>query len=171
MTTLAELDKRLQYGPGMRVQRLVEAAFLIATFFTGDPRFAYVTLSLTMLQVLSPRLVPVGVFVSAFAGPREEHQLGDLYFDLAGTRGACALAAVVQVVALALVRAGHELLGYSLLTMPTASFLLAPTVGFCSGCAVYVFMRDLLARAGLVERYVHGACDIDIDGSKTSRPQ
>jgi hypothetical protein len=168
---LAELDKRLQYGPGMRVQRLVEAAFLIATFFTNDLWFAYVTLGLTLLQVLSPRLVPVALLVSACLQSPKEHHLSDLYFDLAGTRGACALAAVVQVVAVSLVRSGHEVIGYVLLTMPTASFLLAPTVGFCSGCAVYVFMRDLLARVGVVERYAHGACDIDIDGSKTSRPQ
>src|SRR5439155_26556513 len=84
-----DLDKRLQYGPGMRVQRLVEAAFLIATFFSGDIRLAYVTLGLTALQALSPRLVPVAVLVAAFVPPPREHRLGDLYFDFAGTRGAC----------------------------------------------------------------------------------
>jgi hypothetical protein len=171
MTMLAELDRRLQYGPGLRAQRLVEAAFLVATFFTEDLRFAYVTMGLTLLEALSPRLVPVALLVSAFRPPPSQHHLGDIYFDLAGSRGACVLAAVVQGLALALVHSGHEVFGYALLTMPTASFLLVPTVGFCTGCAVYVFMRDLLARLGVVERYAHGACDVDIDGSKASRRQ
>jgi hypothetical protein len=168
---LAELDRRLQFGPGMRVQRLVEASLLIATFFTANLTFAYVALGLTLLQVLSPRLVPVALVVSAFQPSPKEHHLGDLYFDLAGTRGACALAAVALVVALSFLRSGHTVIGYALLTMPTASFVLAPTVGFCSGCAIYVFMRDLLARVGILERYAHGACDIDIDGPKASRRQ
>jgi hypothetical protein len=171
MAMLAELDRRLQYGPGMRAQRLVEGGFLLATFFTNDLRFAYVALALTLLQVLSPRLVPVALVVSLFRESPKEHHLSDLYFDLAGTRGACSLAAIVQVVALALIRSGHEIVGYALLTMPTGSFLLAPTVGFCSGCAVYVFLRDALARVGIVERYADGACDIDIDGPKASRRQ
>src|SRR5688572_9452597 len=86
MTMLAELDRRLQYGPGMRVQRLVEAGLLIATFFTGELWFAYGALGLMLMQVLSPRLAPVAMLVAAFVRPREEHYLGDLYFDLAGTR-------------------------------------------------------------------------------------
>jgi hypothetical protein len=150
----------------MRVQRLFEAAFLIAAFFTADLRFAYVTLGLTLLQAISPRLVPIAVVVAAFVRTPSHHTLSDLYFDSAGTRGACALAAIAQVVAIVLVRSGHEVLGYAALTMPTASFLLAPTVGFCSGCAVYVGLRDVLARAGVVKRYAHGACDIDIDIDK-----
>jgi len=31
--------------------------------------------------------------------------------------------------------------------------------------------RDLLAQAGVAKRYAHGACDIDIDGSKASGHQ
>src|SRR5437899_963431 len=76
-----DLDKRLQYGPGMRVQRVVEAAFLIAAFFSGDIRLAYVTLGFTVLQALSPRLVPVAVLVAAFVPAPRAHKLGDLYFD------------------------------------------------------------------------------------------
>lgn len=125
---IAELDRRLQYGPGMRVQRMVEAALLIGTFFTGDLRLAYVVLASTVLQTLSPRFVPVALVVSAFVRSPAEHRLSDLYFDFAGTRGAC---------------------------------VLAPTVGFCCGCAVYVGMRELLVRAGIAKRYAHGACDIE----------
>ena len=35
-------DRELQYGPGMRVQRLAEAGFLVAAIFSQDVRFAYV---------------------------------------------------------------------------------------------------------------------------------
>ena len=161
MGLVANLDRRLQYGPGMRVQRMVEAAILIATFFTGDLRFAYVAIALTALQAVSPRLVPIALLVSAFVRTPTDHRLSDLYFDLAGTRGACAIATIVQAGAIWLVRSGHEVLGYALLAFPTASVLLAPTVGFCCGCAVYVGMRELLVRAGVVKRYAHGACDIE----------
>ena len=63
----ANLDRRLQYGPGMRVQRMVEGLLLLTTFFTGDMRPAYVVVVLTGLQALSPRLVPVALVVSAVA--------------------------------------------------------------------------------------------------------
>jgi hypothetical protein len=162
------LDERLQYGPGMRVQRVVEAAFLIAAFFTGDVRFAYVTLGLSALETISPRLAPIALVVAAFVPARAQHRLGDLYFDLAGSRGACAISVVVQVFALALVRAGHPALGFFFLAAPTASFLLAPTVGFCCGCAFYVMGRDLLARLGAVKRYADGACDVDVDREEAS---
>ena len=163
---LAEIDKRLQYGPGMRVQRIVEGGLLVGAFFTGDIRLAYATLALTMLQALSPRIVPVALVVAAFARAPKEHRLSDLYFDFAGTRGACAISVFVQAAGIWLVRGGHEVIGYAILTVPTASFLLAPTVGFCCGCAVYVGLRDVLARFGVAKRYADGACDIDIDDAK-----
>lgn len=158
---LEDLDRRLQYGPGMRVQRIVEAALLIAAFFTGDLRLAWAAVVLTGLQAVSPRLVPVALVVSAFVPARTDHDLSDLYFDFAGTRGACAIAVCVQVGAIWLVQSGHEVIGYAILSFPTASVLLAPTVGFCCGCAVYVGARELLVRAGVVKRYAHGACDIE----------
>ncbi len=168
---LAELDRRLQYGVGMRAQRLAEAFFMVAAFFSGDLRFAYVTLGLTALQALSPRLVPVALVVAAFARAPKEHRSSDLYFDLAGTRGACAISVFVQAAGIWLVHGGHHVVGYAILSVPTASFVLAPTVGFCCGCAVYVGMRDLLARAGVVKRYANGACDIDIDTEEAPRRQ
>ena len=33
-------DRELQFGPGMRVQRLTEAGFMVAAIFTQDARFA-----------------------------------------------------------------------------------------------------------------------------------
>jgi hypothetical protein len=161
MRMLADLDRRLQYGPGMRVQRIVEATLLIGTFFTGDLRLAWAAVVLTALQALSPRLVPVALVVSAFVRAPTDHHIGDLYFDLSGTRGACAIAIFVQVGAISLVKSGHDVIGYAILAFPTASVLLAPTVGFCCGCGVYVGLRELLVRAGVVKRYAHGACDIE----------
>lgn len=167
----AELDRRLQYGPGMRAQRIVEAALLVAAFFTTDLRFAWAALVLMALQTLSPRLVPVALVASLFVEPPAEHRLGDLYFDLSGTRGACALSALVMWGGIELVQGGHDVIGFALLTMPTASLVLAPTVGFCSGCAVYVGLRDVLARSGLATRYPHGVRDVDLRGSKATDSQ
>lgn len=165
----AELDRRLQYGPGMRAQRMVEAGFLIAAFFAGDIRFSYVTLGLTVLQAVSPRLVPVALGVATFVPAPKEHRLSDLYFDLAGTRGACAISVLVQVAGIWLVRDGHSAWGWLVLAFPTASFLLAPTVGFCCGCAFYVAGREVLARLGLAKRYANGACDINVDAATAAR--
>jgi hypothetical protein len=159
---LEDLDRRLQYGAGMRVQRIVEAAFLVAAFFTGDLRFAWVTLALTVLQVFSPRLAIVAVVVGLFVRPRSTHALGDLYFDLAGSRGACIVSVVVQAIGLWLAHAGHYAGGMLVLALPTASFVLAPTVGFCCGCAVYVLARSALAKLGLAERIADGACDVHV---------
>src|SRR6185295_18706739 len=96
-------DRELQFGPGMRVQRLTEAAFLVAALFTQDVRFAYVTFALTFLQALSPRWVPVALIVARLVRFRGEHRLSDLYFDLSGIRGACVLSTIVQAVGLGLV--------------------------------------------------------------------
>jgi hypothetical protein len=164
----SELDRQLQYGFGMRVQRLVEAAFLVGAFLSEDTRLAYVTFGFTMLQALSPRLVPVALVATWMGRPRVEHRLGDLYFDLAGTRGACAVSVVVQGGGLWLAEHGFPRLGYAILTVPAASFVLAPTVGFCCGCAAYVGLRAACARLGFVERYAHGAGDVDIEGTKSS---
>lgn len=171
MGMLREVDRRLQYGPGMRVQRLVEAGLLIAAFFAGDIRFAYVALGLTVLQALSGRLVPIAWTVATFVPAPREHRLSDLYFDLRGTRGACAISVFVQAAGIWLAEHGHGVVGYMILAVPTASFVLAPTVGFCCGCAVYVAMRDVLVRLGLSKRYADGACDIDIDGEEVARHQ
>jgi hypothetical protein len=171
MAMLRELDRRLQYGPAMRAQRVVEAGFLIAAFFCGDVRFAYVTLGLTILQATSGRLVPVALAVAAFVPAPREHRLSDLYFDLAGTRGACAISVFVQAGGIWLVEHGHPTAGYMILAVPTASFVLAPTVGFCCGCAVYVAIRDVLARLGISKRYADGACDIEIDGQEATDHQ
>jgi hypothetical protein len=157
-------DRELQYGPGMRAQRLTEAAFMLAAIFTQDVRFAYVTLAFTALQALSPRWAPVAQAVARIVRFRGEHRIGDLYFDLAGVRGACVLSLAVQFAGIALVRAGQPAAGFMLLTVPTASFLMAPTLGFCAGCWFYVLWRDWLGRHGQRRRGFDDFSDITVDG-------
>jgi hypothetical protein len=164
-------DRELQFGPGMRVQRLTEAAFLLAALFTQDVRLAYVTLVLTLLQALSPRWAPVAVLVARVAPFKGRHRIGDLYFDLGGSRGACIISVVVQSVALGLVMAGHSTAGFIVLTMPTASFLMAPTLGFCAGCWFYVLWRDWLARRGWLKGGFDAHDDIAVDGEGAAHQQ
>lgn len=159
-----DIDRELQYGPGMRVQRLAEAGFLVAAIFSQDVRLAYITLALTALQVLSPRWVPIAQVVARFVRFRGEHRIGDLYFDPRGIRGACALSVIVQLIGVALVEAGQPVAGFIVLAVPTASFLMAPTLGFCAGCWFYVLGRDWLAQHGWLQRGSDDFNDIDIDG-------
>jgi len=156
------LERAIQFGPGMRVQRLTEAAFLIAAIFAQDVRFAYVTFFFTALQVVSPRWVPVARAVARVVHFRGEHRIGDLYFDLGGIRGASAVSVAVQAAGILLVWAGHTMAGFMVLTLPTASFLMAPTLGFCCGCWFYVLGRDWLARRGWLDRRCHDTGDIAI---------
>jgi hypothetical protein len=159
-----DTDRELQFGPGMRVQRLTEAAFLIAALFTRDVRFAYVTFGFTVLQTLSPRWVPVALLVARFVRFHGRHRIGDRYFDLGGIRGSCAISVVVQAVALGLVAAGYSTAGFIILTVPAASFLMAPTLGFCAGCWFYVLGRDWLARHAWLRRRFDDLNDIPVDG-------
>ena len=158
--------RELQFGPGMRAQRLTEAAFLIAAIFTQDVRFAYVTFILTLLQVLSPRWAPVAQVVARFTHFGGRHRIGDMYFDLGGSRGACALSVVVQAACLSLIASGFPVAGFMLLTVPTASFLIAPTLGFCAGCWFYVLGRDWLGRRGWLKGGFDDHRDIAIDGEE-----
>jgi hypothetical protein len=158
------IDRELQFGPGMRVQRLVEAAFLVAALFAEDVRYAYVTFVLTVLQVMSPRWVPVARVVARLVHFSGEHRIRDLYFDLDGIRGACALSVVVQAAGLGLVWTGWPTVGFIVLAVPAASFLIAPTLGFCAGCWFYVLGRDWLARRGWLKRGFDDVNDLTVDG-------
>jgi hypothetical protein len=160
---LDSLDRRLQYGSGLRAQRAAEASLLVMVLFTGDLRFAYVALGFFLLQAISPRLVPAGLLVASIVPDRRRHAVGDLYFDLAGNRGSCAIAALTIAGAIALVHSGLREAGFLLLALPTAGAILAPAVGFCPGVTTYVLIREAFARIGLLTRYPHGACDVDVD--------
>ena len=169
MSIRDELDARLQYGPPMRVHRLVEAAFLLAAIFSGDIRFAYVTVALTVLQTIHPRLVIVALLVALFARAPKRHHLTDLYFDLHGSRGSSAISLVIEVAGLLLWFHGWKVAGLLSLALPAASLLMAPTLGFCAGCWFYVMGRDLLAKAGLVRRGVDGSADVKLDDVEQTR--
>lgn len=159
--TLEELDRRLQYGPAMRWQRFVEAALLLCAFLFGDLRPALVVLVLTALQAISPRLAVIAVAVARLRPPPRA-RLSDLYFDFAGSRGACAISVVMQSLGLYLLFQGHRRTGFLVLSLPTASFLLSATVGFCAGCAFYVLGRELAIAVGVVKPGVEGFRDVDV---------
>lgn len=154
----------------MRVQRLAEAGFLLVALFTQDERFAYATFGLSVLQALSPRWVPIALVVARLMPFRGEHRIGDLYFDPGGVRGASAISVLVQVVGLGLVLAGYRIAGFLVLAFPAASFLMAPTLGFCAGCWFYVLGRDWVARRGWLKGGSDDLRDIPIDG-EASRDQ
>ncbi|MBS0340140.1 MAG: DUF4395 family protein [Proteobacteria bacterium] len=158
-----DTDRELQFGPGMRVQRLAEASFLVAALFTQDVRLALVTFTLTMLQALSPRWVPIALVVASIVRFSGQHHVGDLYFDLRGIRGACVISVVVQGLGLALVATGYPRVGFIILTVPTASFLMAPTLGFCAGCWFYVLGRDWMASRGWLRRASDELRDVTVD--------
>jgi hypothetical protein len=70
----------------------------------------------------------------------------------------------VQGAGLALVSAGWTTIGFVILTFPAASFLMAPTLGFCAGCWFYVLGRDWLVRRGWLKRGSDDFSDITVDG-------
>ena len=154
----------LQFGPGMRIQRLTEAAFLIGSVFTQDVRLAWVTFALTILQALSPRWVPIARLVAQAVRFSGRHRIGDMYFDLGGVRGAAAITVFVQATGLGLIEVGWRTAGFVVLTVPAASFLMAPTLGFCAGCWFYVLGRDWLARGGWFKGGFDDHHDISVDG-------
>lgn len=135
---------------------------MIAAIFAQDVRFAYVTFFLTVLQALSPRWVPVARAVARVVPFRGVHRIGDLYFDLGGVRGASAISAVVQAAGIGLIWMDHVGAGFVVLTLPTASFLMAPTLGFCCGCWFYVLGRDWLCRRGWLKRGFDDLGDVAI---------
>lgn len=161
-----DVDLELQFGPGMRMQRLAEAAFLIAALFTQDPRFAAVTFVSTALQAISPRWVPIALAVARLLRFSGRHRIGDLYFDLRGSRGACAISVLVQGAGLALVALGHATAGFLVLTVPAASILMTPTLGFCAGSWFYVLGRDWLVGHGRLRRGFDAHHDIALDSDR-----
>jgi hypothetical protein len=168
MPDRSTLRYRLETGSGMRLQRGVEAGLLVTAFVTGDLGWAYATFVSTLLQAVSPWLAPLAVAAALVERRARIHAVGDLYFDLSGSRGACAISVVVQGTALLLVHHGFATAGWLLLAVPTASFVLSPTVGFCAGCTCYVWLRDSLSRAGR-RSSLNGIHDFDIDAITPDR--
>ena len=145
---------------------MTEGLLLAGSFVFSDLRSAYVAFAMLALQVLSPLAVPVALAWAAFDRRLPPDRLGNLYYDAAGSRGACAISCVVLTTAFALIHwAGFPTLGHVLMGAPAASCILSATVGFCAGCGHYVVARDLLVRAGILRGSPEGACDVDIEGA------
>ena len=162
--TLANLRERLERGYGMRAQRLVEGGLIAASFLFDDVRPAQVAFGLLLAQaVLTPIASPIALGWLLVERRLPVNRLGNLYFDVSGSRGAAAISCIVMLIAYALGRAGLPTIGRALLGFPCASCILSATVGFCAGCGYYVLGRDLLARVGLVRRTPGGATDVDLE--------
>jgi uncharacterized protein DUF4395 len=160
MTTLRD---QLERGYGMRAQRMTEGLLLASSFIFDDVRPTYVVLAMLALQVVSPFACPVALLWTAIQRRVPADRLGNLYYDMAGSRGAAAISSVVLTIALLLIKWGHPAVGRVLIGAPCASCILAATVGFCAGCAHYAYGRDLLVRAGLMRGTPEGACDVDVE--------
>jgi len=163
------LDERLSYGPGMRWQRISEAVFIVAALLTEDVRWAYVPLASVALQVISMRLSPVAFLVATFYRRPPRARVEGVYFDGQGNRGGCVISVIVHLAGIYLVESGPAWLGWLFLAMPAGSFLLAPTVGFCLGCTVYVSLRLLAYRLGWVSKSVKGGADVQFEAVPTGR--
>lgn len=155
----------LERGYAMRAQRMTEGLLLAGSFVFDDLRPAYVAFAMLVLQVLSPLTAPVARAWLLFDRRLPPDRLRNLYFDSAGGRGAAFISSAVLATAFAMIRSGTlSTVGRVLIGAPTASCVLAATVGFCAGCGHYVVGRDLLVRAGIVRGTPEGACDVDIQG-------
>jgi hypothetical protein len=159
------LRERLERGYGMRAQRMTEGLLLTASLLFDDLRLAYVAFGLLALQaVASPLASPVALLWSSIDRRLPPDRLGNLYYDLAGSRGGAAASCLGLALAFALIHWGHwPLLGRVLIGPPAASCILSATVGFCAGCGQYALGRDALVRAGLVRGAPKGACDVDVE--------
>jgi hypothetical protein len=147
----------------MRAQRMTEGLLLAASFVFDDLRPAYVAFAFLALQIVSPMMSPVALLWMAVQRKLPADRLGNLYYDIAGTRGAAAVSCTVLGTAFALIHWAHlPTVGRVLIAAPCASCILAATVGFCAGCGHYVLGRDLLVRAGLIRGTPEGACDVDV---------
>ncbi len=161
------LRRRLELGYGMRVERSVQGLLLLATLVFDDLRPAYVAFSLLALQVvLSPIASPFALVYALLDRTERPPRLGDVYYDMAGTRGAAAISCVTLATAFLLIRNDVPMVGQLLVGAACASCLLAATVGFCAGCSHYVLGRDLI-----VHRRPEGAADVqlsDVDQQQVS---
>lgn len=159
------LRERLERGYGMRAQRMTEGLLLTASLLFDDLRLAYVAFGLLALQAAaSPLASPVALLWIAIDRRVPPDRLGNLYYDLAGSRGGAAASCLGLSLAFSLIHWAHlPLLGRVLIGLPAASCILSATVGFCAGCGQYALGRDALVRAGLVRGAPKGACDVDVE--------
>ena len=159
------LRERLERGYGMRAQRMTEGLLLVSSLVFDDLRPAYPAFALLAVQTLvSPLASPVALLWLSIDRRLPPARLGNLYFDMAGTRGGAAISSGVLAAAFALIHwANMPILGRILIGAPAASCILSATVGFCAGCGYYVLARDALVRVGLIRGTPEGARDVDVE--------
>jgi len=156
------IAQRIELGSGIRVQRALEAVLLLTAIFTSDVRLVWAGLVIFALQVVSPRLALFALAVALFRPSPKQSHISDIYNDFQGVRGSCAVSFVMLSLGLLLLHGGQPF-GWVFVACPTASCLLAPTVGFCAGCTCYVVARDLASRAKIVPQKMEGASDVDLE--------
>lgn len=162
---MASVREHLERGYGMRAQRLAEGLLILATFLIDDLRPAGLAFGMLVVQaVVTPFASPVALLWQLVERRLPPARLGDVYYDLSGSRGAAAISSGVMLAAFLLIGvAGPPTLGRILLAAPCASCILSATVGFCAGCGYYVLGRDLLVRTGLVRGIPEGATDVELE--------
>jgi hypothetical protein len=144
---------------------MTEGLLLAASLLFDDLRLAYLAFAFLALQaVASPLASPIALLWSSIDRRLPPDRLGNLYYDMAGSRGGAAVSCLGLALAFALIHwADMPLLGRVLIGPPAASCILSATVGFCAGCGHYALGRDALVRAGLVHGAPKGACDVDVE--------
>jgi len=144
---------------------MTEGLLLAASLMFDELRLAHLAFVLLALQtVVSPLVSPVALLWLSIDRRLPSDRLGNLYFDMAGSRGGAGVSCLVLAAAFALIHwADMPILGRVLIGAPAASCILSATVGFCAGCGYYVLGRDALVRAGFVRGTPEGACDVDVE--------
>jgi hypothetical protein len=158
------VGQRLERGYGMRIERAVQGVLILTALALDDLRPAYVAFALLAAQTVAPMVSPFALLYALLDRTERPARLGDVYYDLAGTRGAAAISCLAMAVAFVLIRYEVPVVGALLLGAPCASCLLAATVGFCAGCGYFVLGRDLI-----VQRTPEGAADVQL--SDVDQPQ
>lgn len=151
--------RRLERGHALRVEDAAHGVLLLAAFALHDLRPAYVACALIALQgLVSPIAGPFALLYALVDRREPTAGRGDIYCDTRMVRGASVIACMGMIVAFVLLHFEVPVIGYLMLGAACASSLLAATVGFCGGRAVFVLGRDLL-----VHRAPEGATDVQYD--------
>jgi hypothetical protein len=137
-----------------RFAQAITGVLALEAAIFDQPAALAVALALVLLSLLGPRWSPVAWVFRRIAPPARDLE------PAAPVRFSQGLAAVFLTVALALVLAGQDLLGWIVAGLLAAVALVSAITGFCVGCEAY---RLLLARQGGGEGDLRG--DLGLAGS------
>ncbi|MGE0026892.1 MAG: DUF4395 family protein [Thermoleophilia bacterium] len=122
-----------------RFAQAITGVLALEAAIFDQPAALAVALALVLLSLLGPRWSPVAWLFRRIAPPARDME------PAAPVRFSQALAAVFLTVALVLVLAGQDVLGWIVAGLVAAVALISAITGFCIGCQAY---RLLLARQG-----------------------